>query len=83
MAETALNSNNSVARGIAAIVTGVFLFTIADGFGKWFGMAGYHTTQIVFFRYLFGLLPVCVVIWIEGVGALRTRRPLRILHAAS
>jgi drug/metabolite transporter (DMT)-like permease len=76
MAEAALNSNNSVARGIMAIVAGVFLFSIADGFGKWFGMAGYHTTQIVFFRYLFGLLPVGIVVWHAGIGALMTRRPL-------
>ena len=76
MADTVLNSDNSVARGIAAIVCGVFLFSIADAFGKWFGMAGYHTTQIVFFRYLFGLVPVSVVIWYEGISALRTQRPL-------
>ena len=76
MSDTALNNDNSVVRGIAAIVCGVFLFSIADGFGKWFGMAGYHTTQIVFFRYLFGLLPVSIVIWHSGIGALRTQRPI-------
>jgi len=75
MSGAALNSNNSVARGITAITLGVFLFSLADGFGKWFGMAGYHTTQIVFFRYLFGLVPVAVVIWYEGFLALRTQRP--------
>lgn len=75
MSSAALNSDNSVARGIAAIVSGVFLFSLADGFGKWFGMAGYHTTQIVFFRYLFGLAPVAIVIWYEGVSALKTQRP--------
>ena len=76
MSQAALNSHNSVTRGIAAIVCGVFLFSIADAFGKWFGMAGYHTTQIVFFRYLFGLLPVAVVVAHDGFGALRTSRPL-------
>lgn len=75
MSQAALNSNNSVTRGIAAIIGGVFLFSIADAFGKWFGMAGYHTTQIVFFRYLFGLLPVMVVVMHDGVHTLRTRRP--------
>jgi drug/metabolite transporter (DMT)-like permease len=75
MSQAGLNSHNSVTRGIAAIVCGVFLFSIADAFGKWFGMAGYHTTQIVFFRYLFGLLPVSVVVMYDGLGALRTNRP--------
>ena len=79
MANTALNSDNSIARGIAAIALGVFLFSLADGFGKWFGMAGYHTTQIVFFRYLFGLIPVAVVIWYEGFPALRTKRPIALM----
>lgn len=76
MTDHALNSDNSILRGIAAILGAVFLFSIADGFGKWFGMAGYHTSQIVFFRYLFGLLPVSIVIWYDGFPALRTRRPL-------
>lgn len=80
MATTTTDSHNSVTRGIAAIVCGVFLFSIADAFGKWFGMAGYHSTQIVFFRYLFGLLPVSLVVWHAGLGALRTRRPL--VHVA-
>lgn len=75
MSGAALNSDNSVVRGIIAITLGVFLFSMADGFGKWFGMAGYHTTQIVFFRYLFGLVPVAVVIWYEGVSALKTQKP--------
>ena len=75
MSQAGLNSHNSVTRGIAAIVCGVFLFSIADAFGKWFGMAGYHTTQIVFFRYLFGLLPVSIVVMYDGLGALRTNRP--------
>lgn len=78
MTPTTVDSHNSVTRGIIAIVCGVFLFSIADAFGKWFGMAGYHTTQIVFFRYLFGLLPVSLVVWHAGVSALKTRRP--ILH---
>ncbi len=76
MTDRALNSDNSVTRGIAAITIGVFLFSIADTMGKWFGLAGYHTTQIVFFRYLFGLLPVSVVLWHEGLVALKTKRPL-------
>ncbi|NNE22096.1 MAG: DMT family transporter [Rhizobiales bacterium] len=76
MTDSVLNSDNSVARGIAAICGAVLLFSVADAFGKWFGMAGYHTTQIVFFRYLFGLLAVWVVVWHDGVPALRTKRPL-------
>ena len=75
MSQEALNSNNSVARGIAAVTLAMFFFSIADAMAKWFGMAGYHSTQIVFFRYLFGLLPVAAVVWHAGLSQLKTSRP--------
>lgn len=79
VSQISLNASNSVRRGIAAMVSAVFLFTLADAMAKWFGQAGYHATQIVFFRYVFGLVPVAVVLWHEGVQTLRTRRPLHLV----
>lgn len=68
-----------VGRGIVCIVVAVFLLSLCDAMAKWLGHAGYQAFQIVFFRYLFGLLPVMVFVWRSGFGSLRTRRPL--VHA--
>ena len=68
-----------VGRGIACIIAAVFLLSICDAMAKSLGHAGYQAFQIVFFRYLFGLLPVAVFVWRSGPGALRSRRP--IAHA--
>lgn len=62
--------------GVAAICCAVFGFAIADVLAKWLGQEGFASPQIVFFRYLFGLLPVAVFVWHSGLSALRTRRPL-------
>jgi drug/metabolite transporter (DMT)-like permease len=62
--------------GIASIVAAVFFFSIADALAKWLGQT-YQPVQIVFLRYVFGLIPVALLIWRGGgPGALRTRRPL-------
>ena len=63
--------------GIASILVAVFFFSIADAIAKWLGQ-DYEAAQIVFLRYLFGLIPVAVIVWLGGGGiaALRTRRPL-------
>ncbi len=53
----------------------VLFYTIADTATRWLGLAGFESPQIVFFRYLIGLAPVAVMVWISGPGALRTRRP--------
>ena len=72
-------SVESVGRGIGSMICAVFLFTVADTATRWLGLAGFASPQIVFFRYFFGLLPVAVMIWVSGAGALRTRRP--VAHA--
>ena len=71
--------DQSIGRGIACIIAAIFLLSICDAMAKWLGHAGYQAFQIVFFRYLFGLLPVAVFVWRSGPGSLRSRRP--IAHA--
>ena len=62
--------------GIASIAAAVFLFSIADALAKWLGQT-YEPVQIVFLRYVFGLIPVALLVWHGGgLGALRTRRPV-------
>ena len=68
-------SVESVGRGIGSMLGAVLFYTIADTATRWLGLAGFESPQIVFFRYLIGLLPVAVMVWISGAGALRTRRP--------
>ena len=54
----------------------VVLFSVADAIGKWGGGEGFTAVQIVFFRYLFGLIPLVLVLWWNGWRAVRTARPL-------
>ena len=62
--------------GIVSILVAVFLFAIADALAKWLGQS-YEPIQIVFLRYVFGLIPVALLVWHGGgLGALRTRRPV-------
>ncbi len=69
--------------GIASSLLAVAFFALADAIAKWLGQ-DYPAVQIVFFRYLFGLLPVVVFVWRSGgIACLRTRRPLlHLLRAA-
>lgn len=67
---------HNLSRGIPAIIGAVFLFSFADALAKWLGQAGYDSVQIVFFRYLFGLIPVAVAIFMSGAAGLKTKRPL-------
>lgn len=62
--------------GIASIAVAVFFFSVADATAKWLGQS-YAPVQIVFLRYLFGLIPVALLVWHGGgLSLLRTRRPL-------
>ncbi len=65
----------SVAQGLAAMWVAVVSFSIADAIGKWGGGEGFAAVQIVFFRYLFGLIPLALVLWWSGLEAVRTSRP--------
>lgn len=69
-------AQTSQIRGILAMLCAVFGFAVADTLAKWFGQEGFASPQIVFFRYLFGLIPVGIFVWVSGLSALRTRRPL-------
>lgn len=79
---TGPDEHNRIGVGIASIIIAVFCFSIGDAIGKYLGHAGYAAFQIVFFRYLFGLLPALIFVWHSGIGSLRTRRPhLHLLRA--
>jgi len=65
-----------VLRGIAYCVTAFFLFACMDALAKHLG-GTYHWVQLVFFRALFGFLPVLPVVYNDGgLRALRTRHPM-------
>ena len=62
--------------GIASILIAVIFFSVADATAKWLGQT-YAPVQIVFLRYLFGLVPVAFFVWRDGgPGALKPRRPV-------
>lgn len=62
--------------GIAWILTAIFCFGVMDSLIKWLS-AGYGTWQIVFFRALFALLPIAVLLVRDGgLAALATKRPI-------
>jgi drug/metabolite transporter (DMT)-like permease len=64
------------AAGIGLFLLAVFLLAMMDVGIKWLS-ADYPTMQIVFFRSLFGLVPLLLPILLTGRwGDLRTRRPL-------
>ncbi len=64
-----------VGLGIASILVAVFFFSIADATGKWL-VQDYAPAQIVFLRYVFGLLPVAAFVWQSGgLWSLKSRRP--------
>ena len=72
----ALSADDRVGLGIGAMVYGVFCFSIVDATAKWLGQ-DYAPIQILFFRHLFGVIPIVFLVWRGGgVRALRTRRPL-------
>jgi drug/metabolite transporter (DMT)-like permease len=80
---TALAANDRVGFGIGSVVGAVICFSIVDATAKWLGQT-YEPIQIVFLRYLFGLIPIVPLIWrAGGFSVLRTRRPLAHVLRAS
>ena len=68
------SAGREAAGGIGLYVLAVFLLAVMDVLIKWLS-ASYSTGQIVFFRALFGLLPVTVVVVTSGgLATLRTKR---------
>ncbi|MEO3432415.1 DMT family transporter [Inquilinus sp. CAU 1745] len=64
-----------VLRGIGLYTLAVFLLSLMDAVVKWL-TDDFGTAQLVFFRSLFGLLPLMVLIARSGgLSALATRRP--------
>ncbi len=78
MKATAIDSRDagSVAQGLVAMWVAVASFSIADAIAKWHGQEGFAAVQIVFFRYLFGLFPVLIALYVAGLHQVRTARPL-------
>ena len=76
-------ASDRIGLGIGFDLLAVLSFSVVDVLAKWLG-EDYPSVQILFFRYLFGLLPVAVFVWLSGgLGSLRTRRlPLHILRAS-
>lgn len=65
----------STGRGIAAMLSAVMFFAISDALAKWAGELGFNPVLIVFFRYLFGIIPVLAALYISGWRVLATRNP--------
>lgn len=71
---TGMAAGSPVARGIGLYTLAILLLSVMDALIKWL-TADYSTMQIVFFRSLFGLLPLGILVMKSGgLGALRTRR---------
>ena len=70
------DSADRVGFGIGCALVAVFCFSMADATAKWL-TASYAPMQIVCLRYVFGLIPVGLLVWRQGgLRALRTERPL-------
>lgn len=62
-------------RGIAFALSAFFFFSLMDGIAKYLGEA-FHVVQLIFFRSLFGFLPLIPLIRRDGGRqGLKTRRP--------
>ena len=75
-------ADDRIGLGIGAAVFAVLCFSIVDTTAKWLGQT-YAPIQILFFRHLFGIIPIAFLVWRGGgLGALRTRRPFAHLVRA-
>ncbi|MGO1119724.1 DMT family transporter [Rhodovibrionaceae bacterium A322] len=76
--------NERLTLGIAGILIGMLAMTLMDAAAKWLG-EGYPIVQVVFFRNLFGLLPMVIMIWKSGgLSSLRiTHWPIHLLRSLS
>lgn len=77
--------NEILARAIIYMLMSVFLFTSFNATAKWLA-ADFDALQIVFFRGLFGLLPVALLLLHDGGGPARLvsrRFDLQLLRAGT
>ena len=73
---SATAADDRVGLGIGAMLCGVLCFSIVDATAKWLGQ-DYAPIRILFFRHLFGFVPIAFLVWHGGgLWALRTRKPL-------
>ncbi|BBK41422.1 membrane protein [Allostella vacuolata] len=70
-----VTSHDQPGRGIVLMLAAVACFVVMDALIKWLS-ATYPTLQVVFFRSLFALVPIAVLIAQQGgIARLRTERP--------
>jgi len=70
-----LHESNATLRGIYLLLASEIFFAGYNAIGKWLA-TGYSPVQIIFFRGLFGLLPVAILVWqAGGRPALRSHSP--------
>ena len=70
-----VTSHDQPGRGIVFMLAAVACFVVMDALIKWLS-ATYPTLQVVFFRSLFALVPIAVLIAQQGgIARLRTGRP--------
>lgn len=75
-ASVAAPAKDRVAAGILLVLGAVLLLSMMDVVVKWMS-TGYTTVELVFWRGLFGLLPIIAFIAVSGgLTVLRTKKPL-------
>ncbi len=67
------DAGDRVGFGILSSVSAVFCFSMVDALAKWLGQ-DYAAAQILFFRCVFGLLPVAVFVWRSGGASCTCRK---------
>lgn len=70
-----VSTGDQPARGIRYMLAAVACFVVMDALIKWLS-ATFPTMQVVFFRSLFALVPIALLVMQQGgLSRLRTRRP--------
>ena len=64
----------AILQGIGSFVLAISVLAVMDALIKWLS-ADYPTPQILFFRSLFGLVPLGVLVWRGGLNVLRAHSP--------
>lgn len=74
--ETLAPDQNTL-QGIYLITLSTFLFSMMDGLIKWTGES-YPVIQLVFFRCVFALIPIGLMLWkAGGIKTLKTKQPFK------
>ena len=70
--------HDRVGHGILCMLAAITAMSMMDAIAKWLG-AGYPIVELVFFRYLFALVPILFVVW-QGGGLAALRFHWRLGH---